>query len=746
MIAHSVGTSPRRGGGYGRVTGSQEYLADIQVGDALHVKLVTLDCARARIISIDTSVAEKVPGVRLVMTAADLPHPVPRFGPQFQDRPILAVGETKYHGEPVAAVAAETKDAAEEAVRLVHVEHEVLKGGIFSVAAALDRASPLVQDPALRPGDPLANTNILREHTFGWGDIDAQAADLVVENAYEFPMVTHFAIEPHGFMAAPDGDGIAIWSTIQHPNLLQKMMARILDLPLAKVRVLAPDPGGGFGGKQNAKLEPLVALMALKTGQLVRLVLTLDETFQAVRRSSAEIRVRTGFKADGTLVFQDIETNFLVGAYVDIADRVVRKSSYLAAGPYRIPAVKIIGRTILSHTTPATAFRGFGIPQITWARESNLDEGALALGIDRLELRLLNLARRGEAFIPGEAADGDWEQTVRIAAERIGWGDSLSAKRGRGLAIGLKSGPTTGLSYSTVRLLADGSAMVYAGTSDMGQGARTIFAQIVSEELGAPIDQISVVMGDTGVVPYDQQTSASRSSVLMGTAVLRACQDIQGKLRAMAARLHGIEESDIEVTSGIVRLPDRELAIVEVLQAGLGPLGGEVVGNGEMRKDMDPEHPLGGSAAFFEFNCTASEVEVDTETGEIMLIHHVTVGDVGLSLNPSQVAGQDEGGAIMGLGHTLMEHIILDETGRIRNLGAIDYRIPTSMDLPLLLHSESVENGDGPGPYGAKGVSEGSLLATAPAVAAAVREVTGVAIRDLPLTPQRVWAALEEAE
>lgn len=746
MIAHGIGTSPRRSGGYGRVTGSQEYLADIQVRDALHVKLVTLDCARARIISIDASVAEKVPGVRLVMTAADLPHPVPRFGPQFQDRPILAVGETKYHGEPVAAVAAETKDAAEEAARLVRVEHEVLQGGVFSVAEALDRASPLVQDPALRPGDPLANTNIFREHTFGWGDIDVQAADLVIENTYEFPMVTHFAIEPHGFMAAPDGDGIAIWSTIQHPNLLQKMMARILDLPLAKVRVFAPDPGGGFGGKQNAKLEPLVALMALKTGQLVRLVLTLDETFQAVRRSSAEIRVRTGFKADGTLVFQDIETNFLVGAYVDIADRVVGKSSYLAAGPYRVPAVKIIGRTILSHTTPSTAFRGFGVPQITWARESNLDEGALALGIDRLELRLMNLARRGEAFIPGEAADGDWEQTVRIAAERIGWGDSLSAKRGRGLAIGLKSGPTTGLSYSTVRLLADGSAMVYAGTSDMGQGARTILAQIVSEELGAPIDQISVIMGDTGVVPYDQQTSASRSSVLMGTAVLRACQDIQGKLRAMAARLHGVEESDIDVTSGIVCLPDRELAIVEVLQAGLGPLGGEVIGNGEMRKDTDPEHPLGGSAAFFEFNCTASEVEVDTETGEIILVRYVTVGDVGRSLNPSQVTGQDEGGAIMGLGHTLMEHIILDETGRIRNLGAIDYRIPTSMDLPLVLHSESVENGDGPGPYGAKGVSEGSLLATAPAVAGAVREATGAVIRDLPLTPERVWVALQEVE
>jgi len=306
--------------------------------------------------------------------------------------------------------------------------------------------------------------------------------------------------------------------------------------------------------------------------------------------------------------------------------------------------------------------------------------------------------------------------------------------------------PTTGLSYATVRLLADGSVVVNAGTSDMGQGARTIFAQIASEELGVPIDRISVVMGDTATVPYDQQTSASRSSVLMGTAVLDACRNIHDKIRPMVVRLCDVDESDVEVTSGIVRIAGRELPIVDLLQAGLGPLGGEVVGNGEMRKEKDPEHPLGGSAAFFEFNCTASEVEVDTDTGEIVIHRYVTVGDVGRAVNPMQVQGQDEGAAIMGLGHTLMEHIILDETGRIRNLGAIDYRIPTSMDLPLDLHSESIENADGPGPYGIKGVSEGSLLVTAPAVAAAVRQATGVVIRDLPLTPQRVWEALEEAK
>jgi CO/xanthine dehydrogenase Mo-binding subunit len=744
MSAAGVGDSPRRVGGEDRVTGLQEYVADIRLPGALEAKIVTIDCARARIISIDTSAAEQVPGVRLVMTADDLPQPVPRFGPQFQDRPVIATGETTHHGEPVAIVAAETRDAAAAAAALVRVAYEELPA-VFTVAAALDPAAPLVQDPAIRPNDPLASTNVLREHRVGWGDVDAAPADVVVENTYTFPMVTHFAIEPHAFMAAPDGDGIACWSTIQHPNWLQKILATVLGLPLAKVRVFAPDPGGGFGGKQHAKLEPLVALAALRVGRPVRLVLSLEQTFQAVRRAACEVTVRTGFMRDGALAFQDIRADYLIGAYADIADRVVSKGSYPACGPYRVPAARILARSILSHTTPSTAFRGFGYPQVNWAVESNLDEGALALGIDRLEIRLRNLARRGEAFIPFDTpADGDWEQAVRRAAELIGWGTPVAPGRGRGIALGIKSGPTTGLSYSTVRLLADGSVVIFAGTSDMGQGARTVFAQIASQELGAPLDWIAVVMGDTAVVPYDQQTSASRSTVLMGNSILRACQSIQAQVRAMAARLHGVDEERITVARGVVRLPDRELPIIDVLAPGLGRLGGELVGNGEMRKDADPTHPLGGAPAFFEFNCTAIEAEVDEETGDVTLLKHVTVSDVGRALNPLQVRMQDEGAAIMGLGHTLMEHFIFDEQGRIRNLGAIDYRIPTSMDLPLELRSEIIENEDGPGPYGSKGMSEGALLCVAPAVAAAVRDASGAVIRDLPLTPERVWRALRD--
>jgi CO/xanthine dehydrogenase Mo-binding subunit len=742
-----IGRSERRVGGWQRVTGAQRYVGDIRLEGALEVELVRLDCARARIVAIDTSAAERVPGVRAIATAESLPQPVPRFGPGYADRPLLAVGETKYHGEPVAAVAAETRDAAEEAARLVRVEYEELPA-VLTVEQALSAAAPLVREPELRrPDDPFRETNTLAEWNFGWGDPGAAHADCVIEHVYGAPAMTHFAIEPHAFMAAPDGDGIAVWSSIQHPYVLQRLIAGVVGLPLSKVRVFAPDPGGAFGGKQHAKYEPLLAVLALQTGRPVRLVLTLEETFQNVRVPTFRIRSRTGFKADGTLTSQDIEVDGLLGAYADIGYRVVSKSSYLACGPYRVPDARIRVRALLSHTPPATALRGFGSPQMAWAFEGQMDEAARQLGIDRLEIRLRNLARRGEPIVRGAGdtpADGDWAEAVHRAAQWIGWAKPLREGRGRGIAVGIKSSATTGASYAIVRLLHDGSVTVMAGTSDMGQGARTVLAQIAGHELGVELGRVNVVLGDTAAAPYDMQTSASRSTVFMGTAVLNSCRDIKAQLRAMAADAYGVEEGDIGVENGSVRLPGREVGFVELMADAFGPMLGEVIGTGSRRGAHLPGHPLGGHAAFYEFSCTASEVSVDRETGEVTLHRHVTVSDVGKALNPTHVAMQDEGAAMMGLGQTLMEHIVYDEAGRIVNLGALDYRIPTTKDAPLEMESLTVENEDGPGPYGAKGTGESGMLCTAPAIASAVWEATGAVIRDLPLTPERVWRAVKE--
>ncbi|MDQ3937183.1 MAG: molybdopterin-dependent oxidoreductase, partial [Chloroflexota bacterium] len=381
--------------------------------------------------------------------------------------------------------------------------------------------------------------------------------------------------------------------------------------------------------------------------------------------------------------------------------------------------------------------------------ESQMDEAARALGIDRVEIRLRNLARRGDPIVRGAGdtpADGDWVEAVRKAARWIGWGEPLPAGRGRGLAVGLKSSATTGASYAIVRLLHDGSVTVMAGTSDMGQGARTVLAQVAGQELGVGLERVNVVMGDTAAAPYDMQTSASRSTVFMGTAVQNACRDIKAQLRRMAAELYGVADAEIGIEHGFLRVADREVSFVELMADAFGPMLGEMIGTGSMRGRYIADHPLGGAAAFYEFNCSASEVSVDRETGEITVHRHVTVSDVGRALNPTHVAMQDEGAAMMGLGQAMMEHVVYDDAGRISNLGALDYRILTTKDVPLEMESLVVENEDGPGPYGAKGTGESGLLSTAPAITSAIWDATGVVIRDLPLTPERVWRALGERE
>ena len=717
-----------RSGGVERVTGAQRYAADIRLDNPLHVKFVHLGCARARIRSVDAAAAMRIEGVRCVLTAADLPQPVPRFGPVIADRPVLADGESKFYGEPVAAVAAETEDAAEMAASLVRVDHEELPA-VLTVDDALAPSCPLPQDKTWR---------------FGWGDVDTARADLVVENVYTFPMVTHFAIEPHVFMAAPDANGVVIWSPIQHPYVLQRVVAQALAWPLAKVRILAPDPGGGFGGKGWPKLEPLMAYLALRTGRPVRAVLTLEETFQAVRRTSARTRVRSGFDKTGRICFQDIEADFLIGAYADIATRVVSKAGYSACGPYRTPHARIIARALHSHTTPSTAFRGFGTPQASWAVESQLDEAARRLGIDRIEIRRRNLPGFGEEFIPGDTpADGRWIEAIEKASSAIGWSKPLAPNRGRGISLGLKSSSTASVSFAIARLHGDASVSILTATSDMGQGARTVFADLASTELGVPADRITIVMGDTAVVPFDSSTSASRSTVFMGNAILHACRDVMARLRRMASAISGAPEESIALAGGKIVAGERELDYAGLMKLYYGGALGEVIGVGEARSEYIAGHPLGGKAAFWEFMCVGAEVEVDPETGMVDVRRLVLASDVGKALSRQQVEAQDEGAAVMGLGHTLMEQLLLDGHGRILNLGALDYRIPTIQDIPGELKSILIENGDGPGPFGAKGAGEGGILTVAAAVGSAVAEATGAVIRDLPLTPERVWREIQ---
>lgn len=747
----AVGASIRRYGGDDRVSGHQMFLSDLRFVDAAAVALVTLPVGCATITEINVNRAADMPGVVGVLTAADLPQPVPRFGISHQDRPVLADGEVLFHGEPVAAVVAETLDQAEAAAREVDVTFEE-KQGVFNLDQALATGAPLVQDPTLRPADDEnRDSNVLETALYEWGDTSTAANDahVIVENTYTFPMVTHFPIEPGGTVAVPtDSGGLDIYSPVQHPYLLQRTMAKVIGLPLAEVRVFAPDPGGAFGGKQTPRLEPLLGFLALKTGRPCRLVLSLEQTFQMMRRAACRVKARTGFSSDGALVSHDLECDYLIGAYADVAPRVMTKGSYVGAGPYRIPNVRTASRAVMSNTTPSTAFRGFGCPQVAWATESQMDAGARQLGLDALQIRQRNLVNSGEAFFRGPyeaTADGQWHESLEKAAELVGWGQPLAPNRGRGIAVAIKPGATSGLSQSLVRFLADGSAIVYAGTSDMGQGARTLWQQILVDELGSPLDKVRVVSGDTGIVPFDLQTSASRSTVFMGNAVLQACRDIRQRVLALYAESTGVDEETLCEAPGVLVTPEGEMPLLEAARIALGALGGEFIGQGTARMRGRKGHPLGGDAAFYEFNCTAIEVEVDFETGELLLHRHVSVSDVGTELNPLQVTSQDEGASIMGLGHSQMEQLLVDDNGMIRNLGALDYRIPTFKDVPVELLTHGIENHDGPGPYGSKGISEGALLCTAGALGSAVSDAIGMPIRDLPLTPERVWTTLNQA-
>jgi len=739
-----IGKSVKRVGIEERISGTLKFAADIKFSNVLHVKLVRLDVSRARIDAIDTAEASQLPGVRFILTDKDLPNPIPRYGPLYDDQPIIATGETKFFGDPVAAVVAESEDIAARAAKLVKVNFEELPG-VYSIEDALASEAPLVQDPSLRARKDLANTNIFDEWTFGWGDPDHTDADLIIEDQFTFPMTTHFAIEPHVFIAAPEHDGVCIWSTVQHPFLLQRVVSRALDIPLSKVRIISTELGGGFGGKGYPKFEPLMAFLAMKLNQPVRLVLSLEETFLLGRRNSSKVRIKAGFHKDGKLAFMKVFADYMIGAYANINPRVVAKAALAGCGIYNPPNVHIHARAILTHTVPGTAFRGFGAPQIMWPLDSIMDMAAKSLNIDRLEIRLKNLPKRGEIFIHGEKpCDGDWAEGLTKAAKAIDWDSPLPPNHGRGLGIGVKTPAPATVSQAMVRMHHDGSLTVLVGTSEMGQGSRSVMVQLAADAMGIPMDRINIINADTGAVPFDSVTASSRSTVFMGNAVQDACNDLKGKLREITAQHFEVLPENVDIQNGTVAIPGRKISYKDVLFTKFGIFSGEIIGLGTYQEGLVSSHPLGGGVSFYEVIFAAAEVELDEETGFSHIKKLVTVGDIGKAINPLAVETQDEGGAMQGLGHSLMEHLIMDERGRILNLGALDYRIPTTMDTPDVLKSMLVENRDGSGPSGAKGTGESGIMPIGAAIGLAIGEAAGVFFHDLPLTPERVWKVLQE--
>jgi CO/xanthine dehydrogenase Mo-binding subunit len=712
-----------------KVTGRAKYTGDLAVAGMLHGKIVRSALPHARIRRIDASRAAALPGVVAVLTAADLE------GGElyYSGRPIVAIEKVRYIGEPIAAVAALDPLTAEEAASLVEVEYEELPA-VCSLDAAIAKGAPLVHEDA--PGNVCAHEHVER------GDVEQGFADsdAVFEHTFRFPMVYHYALEPHTVIAEFAGETLTVYSSAQHPFQVRGDLARLFGLPPSSVRMVVPYLGGGFGSKSYTKFEPLVAALARKAGRPVRVCNSVWESMLTVRRHAALIRLKTGVRKDGTLLARRAEIYLDTGGYADNGPQVAARAATRVIGPYRIPHLRSDAYAIYTNTGSAGSFRSIGGPQSIFAGETQMNIIAAELGLDPAELRFKNLLRRGEVLRPGlRPIDADLASSLRRLVTASRWRERAKKREAAvGLACGITNAGATPISVALVRLQADGTVWISAGSTEMGQGVRTVLAQVVAEELALPLASVRIGGADTLSTPYDSSTGSSRSTTLMGLAVQRAARDLKRQLVAIAARAFGVSPAKVRLVDGGLVCGEARLSYREALARRFGALAGELIGRGEVGPEVTGSLPV-----IWEVGMGSAEIELDEETGEVSIRRYVSVADVGKAINPPACVGQEEGAAMMGIGHTLFEEMRF-EGCQLMNSSLLTYRVPAFADVPEEFDTVLVENEDGPGPYGSRGMGEGGIFPVAPAVVSALARRTGVFITDLPLTPERVWRAIRE--
>jgi CO/xanthine dehydrogenase Mo-binding subunit len=759
MAERVVGQSVQRTDAVAKVTGSAIYAVDVVMPDMLHAKVVRSDRAHAAILGVRASDALALPGVVAVVTAQDISALFPRFGHIVADHWVLASGKVRYYGEPVAVVVATDPLVARDGVQLVEVEYEDLPD-LLDVAAALApdavalHEGPYTSAPeADPPGGNVARTpvkvtsshpNVAHESRKEWGEVDQAFRDahLVVETSVHHPMLYAYAMEPYNAVARFVDGSLEVVSTAQHPFMVASDLARVFSLPLNRVRVTVPYVGGGYGSKSYTKIEPLTAVVAWVVGRPVKLVLDVEESIYTTRADSADIVVRSAFAEDGTLLARDFDIVLDTGAYADNSPLVLDKAVNRCFGPYRIPSLRVQGRAVYTSTSPASSYRGFGAFQGNLAGETNMDQAAERLGIDPAELRRRNLVDKGERLMPGtRPMDADLVADLDMLVAELD--DTPRDGRLRGIGFGCAASDAGAVPSSTalVKLLSDGSVIVLTGSSELGQGSQTVLGQIAADELGLPMDRIRLLQSDTTTTPFERTTGASRTTTLSGLAVQRACQDVVERVCRAARDVWDLPDAEIEVRDGVVLGPDdRRMTLAETVQGWFGPGGGEIVGQGVVRRTGD----LAELPPFWEIGMVGLSLEIDPDTGHIEVDQLVTVADVGRAINPVLVEGQDLGAATQGLGGAISEELVYDGA-QIVNANLVEYRIPRITDRPRRFHSFIVERADGVGPYGAKGVGEGARIPLPGAVTAAVARAVGVWPDTLPLNPERVWRLIQSA-
>jgi CO/xanthine dehydrogenase Mo-binding subunit len=729
-----VGSSAPRKDAREKLRGEAEFVGDVVVPRMLHGKVLRSPLAHARVVSVDARAAESMPGVVCVLTRADLGDLDGYWGHAIKDRPIVAFDRVRFAGEPVAAVAAEDEAAAEAAVDAIQVEYEELP-----LAATVDEAiaadAPLLHEGPVKPGLfhglgtlPPRDGNVCYRYRLDRGEPESvfSRADLVVEGEYLFPAVYQYAMETHTVIAHYEGDRITVWSTCQHPFLVRAELADLYRVPLANVRIIVPYLGGGFGSKSYTKMEPLTVALARKARRPVRIQNRVDESMVTTRRHGMRCRMRTAMTSEGNLIAREVDCWFDTGAYADNGPRVTATGGDAAPGPYRWHAYRVDARCVYTNTAPAGSYRAFGATHLQWIGESQIDELSRRAGLDPLAVRRDNLCRPGEEVrTGGKPLDADLVGDVEKVAAAVGWNEPKPANVGRGVSVGLLAAGAHPVSTAVVRMEADGRVAVLVGTTEVGQGPRTAFAQIAAEELGVPLDQVTMHGADTRFTPYDRSTGASRSTTIAGLAVQRAAKEVREQLEQIA----GGDVLDAAT------YPD-------LFRKHFGLAGGELIGRGEVAPSGSGSYAEG--PVFWEVCVGAAEVEVEPETGVVRVRKTATAADVGRAINPQLVRRQDEGATMQGLGNALFEEMIFED-GQLLNDTLLEYRVPSFEDVPDEMSCVIVENEDGPGPFGAKGCGEGALAAVPAAVVNALADA-GIPMYELPLTPERVWRRIQTLE
>jgi CO/xanthine dehydrogenase Mo-binding subunit len=728
-----------------KVTGKAVYTGDIFLPDVLYGKILRSGLPHAKIISINSEAALRLEGVKAVLTHRELGALDPWLGNFIIDTPILAIDRVRYSGEPVAVVAAEEELIAEKALGLIRVEYEELPP-VLDIESAVATGAPLVHerlgDYRIHSAKPIAGTNILHETGIEVGNVDAAfgEADVVVEDEFRFPMVYHYAVEPHTALARADSGGVTVWTSTQSPFSVRDALARIFKLPVNRVRVIVPYVGGGFGSKsQTSSIEPLAVALALRTGRPVKIAYSVSEAMVTGRRLAMCCRIRTAAKRDGTLVARACEIYLDNGAYTTIGPTITEKAANRVMGPYRFPHLRVRAFAVYTNTVPGVSFRAIGAPQAVWAGESQMDILAHRLNMDSLKLRKRNLLRRGESPRPGmRPIDCDISKMVDQAAGVIEWKKTSSQpNRAKGMAIALSDPGAAPPSIALARFNSDGSLTVLVGSIEIGQGARTVLSQIAAEELEVSLEKVYVAQADTLSGPFDARTASSRTTTVCGTAVQEAIRDVKQQALVLASELWGKDVKSLSWSGGKISDGSEWIPAGDIVRQAFGGESGEIIGKGVVIPgrgiDQGSCRPL-----FYEPTVGMAEVEVDPETGSVKLLRYVGVADIGKAISLSQCRGQEEGALMQGIGHTLFEEMVY-EGGQLLNQSLLDYRVPTFADLPQEQQSFFIENMDGPGPGGAKGMGEGGIIPVSAAIGNAFTRATGVRVRNLPLRPDRVW-------